>query len=238
MRSTQSRAAVAELLSGLVLAAPAWTLDRVNLHVTGSGSPFPLIFKVGIENGYYKDEGLEVLPITAQLLTGIQGVVAGQLRFQSNTRPRLRGDLARRSAENRDGFRYSAAMVALRAEAVQERAGPQGRQASGCRKFRRPHDHCAGAYDSQRYSYLRARQRNAAEEYFHAVCDQFDTLYREAAQSGRVMALPLHPFIMGLPFRIKYLDKVLEHICAHERVWLATGAEIAGWYYQHYYSPA
>jgi hypothetical protein len=48
------------------------------------------------------------------------------------------------------------------------------------------------------------------------------------------MALPLHPFIMGLPFRVKYLDKVLEHICAHEGVWPATGAEIAGWYYQHY----
>jgi ABC-type nitrate/sulfonate/bicarbonate transport system substrate-binding protein len=81
MRSTRSTVAVAALLLGFVLASPAWTLDRVNLHVTGSGSPFPLIFKVGIENGYYKDEGLEVLPITAQLLTGIQGVVAGSFDF-------------------------------------------------------------------------------------------------------------------------------------------------------------
>ena len=62
------RAAVAALLLGFVLAPPAWTLDRVNLHVTGSGSPFPLIFKVGIENGFYEDEGLEVLPIAANLL--------------------------------------------------------------------------------------------------------------------------------------------------------------------------
>jgi hypothetical protein len=74
------------------------------------------------------------------------------------------------------------------------------------------------------------RANGTPEEYFHAVCDQFDTLYREGAESGRVMALSLHPFIMGLPFRIKYLDKVLEHIFAHERVWLATGVEIAGWY--------
>src|SRR5262245_15624046 len=44
------RVAVAALLLGFVLAPPAWTLDRVNLHVTGSGSPFPLIFKVGIDN--------------------------------------------------------------------------------------------------------------------------------------------------------------------------------------------
>ena len=81
MRTTRSMAAVAALFCGFVFAAPAWTLDRVNLHVTGSGSPFPLIFKVGIENGYYKEEGLEVLPITAQLLTGIQGVVAGSFDF-------------------------------------------------------------------------------------------------------------------------------------------------------------
>lgn len=80
---------------------------------------------------------------------------------------------------------------------------------------------------------LRANQ--TPTDYFRAVRDQFDALYREGARSGRVMALPLHPFIMGLPFRIKYLDDALEYICAHEGVWLATGAEIADWYYQNYY---
>lgn len=73
------------------------------------------------------------------------------------------------------------------------------------------------------------------EEYLQAVCDQFDTLYAEGARSGRVMALPLHPFLTGLPFRIKYLDRALEHICSHEKVWLTTSGEIAEWYYQHYY---
>jgi hypothetical protein len=29
----------------------------------------------------------------------------------------------------------------------------------------------------------------------------------------RLMALPLHPFMRGLQFRIKYLDNLLEHIC-------------------------
>ena len=45
------------------------------------------------------------------------------------------------------------------------------------------------------------------------ICRQFDVLYREGAQSGRVMA-------MGVP-------AVLAHICRHEGVWKATGAEIA-----------
>ncbi len=73
------------------------------------------------------------------------------------------------------------------------------------------------------------------EQYFRMVSDQFDTLYREGAESGRVMAIPLHPFVIGLPFRIKYLDKALEYICSHKGVWRATGWEIADWYYRHYY---
>jgi len=50
------------------------------------------------------------------------------------------------------------------------------------------------------------------------VCDQFDTLYAEGATNGRVMTLPLHPFVIGLPFRVKYLDKALDYICSHEGV--------------------
>lgn len=55
---------------------------------------------------------------------------------------------------------------------------------------------------------------------------QFDTLYREGAQSGRVMAICLHPFIIGVPHRIGALDAALEYICSHDKVWRATGEEI------------
>jgi hypothetical protein len=49
------------------------------------------------------------------------------------------------------------------------------------------------------------------------------------------MGIPLHPFVIGLPFRIKYLDKALEYMLSHQGVWRATGWEIADWYYRHYY---
>ncbi len=73
------------------------------------------------------------------------------------------------------------------------------------------------------------------EQHYGTVCDQFDTLYRESKTGGKVMALPLHPFVMGLPFRIKVLDKALDYIFSHSGVWRATGSEIAYWYYRHYY---
>jgi hypothetical protein len=45
-----------------------------------------------------------------------------------------------------------------------------------------------------------------------------------------MMVLHLHPWIMGQPWRIRHLDEVLGHICAHAGVWKATGADIVGWY--------
>lgn len=75
------RVAIASLFFGFVAIPPAFALDKVNLHISGSGSPFPLIYRVGQERGYYADDGLEVLPIAANLLTGIQGLAAGSFDF-------------------------------------------------------------------------------------------------------------------------------------------------------------
>ena len=44
------------------------------------------------------------------------------------------------------------------------------------------------------------------------------------------MVLHLHPWIMGQPWRIRHLDEVLDHICAHQGVWKATGSEIIDWF--------
>lgn len=69
-----------------------------------------------------------------------------------------------------------------------------------------------------------------AVEFQEMICRQFDVLYREGAESGRVMAICLHPYITGVPHRIDALDAALDHICSHQGVWKATGAEIARHY--------
>ncbi len=65
--------------------------------------------------------------------------------------------------------------------------------------------------------------------------DQFDTLYQEGAENGRVMCIALHPYWIGQPHRVKYLDKALSYILQHEGVWQTTGEEIAKHYLNHYY---
>lgn len=72
------------------------------------------------------------------------------------------------------------------------------------------------------------------EDFYEMIKEQFDVLYEEGASSGKVMAIALHPFVIGQPHRIKVLDKAMRYVRRHKDVWFATGSEIANWYYQHY----
>src|SRR5207247_8568168 len=70
------------------------------------------------------------------------------------------------------------------------------------------------------------RAGRSSDEFELMIRRQFDTLYREGAQSGRVMAICLHPYVIGVPHRIGALDSALAYILRHEGVWRATGSEI------------
>jgi len=57
-------------------------------------------------------------------------------------------------------------------------------------------------------------------------------LYEEGERIPRVMGIALHPFLIGVPHRIRYLDSALKYISSHQRVWFATGSEIIAAYRQ------
>lgn len=71
--------------------------------------------------------------------------------------------------------------------------------------------------------------------YGRMIREQFDRLHREGDESGRVMCIALHPFLMGQPHRVGHLEEALCYIAGHDRVWFATGAEIAQWYLDHHH---
>ena len=73
-------------------------------------------------------------------------------------------------------------------------------------------------------------QHHKAAEYRDRAVDQFDQLYAESERSARVMALVLHPYIMGVPHRLRYVAEALEHVRRHEDVVFWTGAQILDWY--------
>jgi peptidoglycan/xylan/chitin deacetylase (PgdA/CDA1 family) len=72
------------------------------------------------------------------------------------------------------------------------------------------------------------------ENFGQMICDQFDVLYEDGAQTGRVMSICLHPFLVGYPHRSKYFAKALHHITSRQVVWLTTGGAIVDWYKEKY----
>ena len=77
---------------------------------------------------------------------------------------------------------------------------------------------------------------NFEGDYFARICKaQFDQLYEEGAENGRVMCIALHPFLIGQPHRVKYLDEILGYIMSHEGVWQTTADEIAEHYIANHY---
>lgn len=76
------------------------------------------------------------------------------------------------------------------------------------------------------------RSSAEGEEYASRCIDQFEQLYSEAAEGGLVMCLPLHPFAIGQPHRIRWLDRVFDHIRGRDEVWIATATDIVDHYHR------
>jgi allantoinase len=73
-------------------------------------------------------------------------------------------------------------------------------------------------------------QHHKASEFYERAIDQFEQIYKDAKGSARVMAISVHPYIMGAPHRVKYFRKIFEKIRKKKDVWFCTGAQIADWY--------
>jgi len=73
-------------------------------------------------------------------------------------------------------------------------------------------------------------QHHESSAWLRRCRDQFDRLYAEGAKGGRVMAIAVHPYIHGVPHRIKYFEAVYDYMRRKKGVWFATGEEIYEWW--------
>jgi allantoinase len=69
-------------------------------------------------------------------------------------------------------------------------------------------------------------QKLTPDDYEKALRRQFDVLYRDGATNGRVLGIPVHPFVTGTPQRIGAFDNALAYMLSHTAVWAVTGSEI------------
>ena len=73
-------------------------------------------------------------------------------------------------------------------------------------------------------------QHHPSEVFLRRAQDQFDRLYEESAESARIMAVAVHPYISGVPHRIRYVEEALAYFTGHDGVVFWTGEQILDWY--------
>ena len=73
-------------------------------------------------------------------------------------------------------------------------------------------------------------QHHESEAWLRRCKDQFDRLYAEGTSNPRVMAIAVHPYIHGVPHRIKYFEMVYDYLRRKKGVWLTTGEGIYDWF--------
>jgi allantoinase len=73
-------------------------------------------------------------------------------------------------------------------------------------------------------------QHHEAEYWTQKCIDTFDRYYQEGADRAKIMSIAIHPYISGQPFRIRYLERVYEHMRGYGDVLFWNGEQILDWY--------
>jgi putative urate catabolism protein len=77
------------------------------------------------------------------------------------------------------------------------------------------------------------------EDFYDHLRDTFDVLYAEGEDAPKMMSIGMHCRLLGRPGRLRALQRFLDHVQAHDRVWVARRIEIARhWKQQHPYDAA
>ena len=73
-------------------------------------------------------------------------------------------------------------------------------------------------------------QHHEAAYWTQKCIDSFERYYAEGARRAKIMAIAIHPYISGQPFRIKYLEEVYKRIGRKGGVLHWNGEQILDWY--------
>ena len=66
-----------------------------------------------------------------------------------------------------------------------------------------------------------------AEDFFIYLRDSFDALYAEGETAPKMMSIGMHCRLLGRPGRIVALQRFLDHVQRHERVWICRRIDLA-----------
>jgi putative urate catabolism protein len=81
--------------------------------------------------------------------------------------------------------------------------------------------------DSNDMRFATAQGFNTGDQFYAYLRDAFDVLYAEGAEHPKMLSVGLHCRLVGRPGRIAGLQRFLDHVQRHDRVWLCRRIDIA-----------
>ncbi|MCE2978819.1 MAG: allantoinase PuuE [Betaproteobacteria bacterium] len=91
--------------------------------------------------------------------------------------------------------------------------------------------------DANDMRFASAQGFNAGDQFFNYLRDSFDVLYAEGEDRPRMLSIGLHCRLVGRPGRFRALQRFLDHIDAHDRVWVCRRADIARHWHDRHRAP-
>jgi len=90
-----------------------------------------------------------------------------------------------------------------------------------------PHLVVPYSLDTNDMRFVQAQGFNTGEHFFTYLRDSFDALYAEGEDRPKMMSIGMHCRVLGKPGRIGALQRFLDHIESHDRVWVCRRIDIA-----------
>jgi putative urate catabolism protein len=75
---------------------------------------------------------------------------------------------------------------------------------------------------------------NTADHFFTYLRDAFDVLYEEGDEAPKMLSIGMHCRLLGRPGRFRGLQRFLDHIEQHDRVWVTRRVDIARHWREHH----
>ncbi|MBU6492379.1 MAG: allantoinase PuuE [Burkholderiales bacterium] len=101
---------------------------------------------------------------------------------------------------------------------------------------RKPHLVVPYTLDSNDMRFAAPQGFNTADHFFTYLRDAFDVLYAEGEETPKMLSIGMHCRLLGRPGRFRALQRFLDHIEQHDRVWVCRRIDIARhWQARHPY---
>jgi putative urate catabolism protein len=75
---------------------------------------------------------------------------------------------------------------------------------------------------------------NTGDHFLRYLTDTFDVLYAEGAERPSMMSVGMHCRLLGRPGRLRALQRFLDHVERHDRVWVCRRVDIARHWIDHH----